>query len=63
MKRSDIEEFKAIAFMLVGVFCYQAELLIPAWIIWTLATISMGAACVIAYYESQIAKLKRKLDQ
>ena len=61
MKTSDIEEFKAIGFMAVGVMAYGAGLEVVAIIMWALAAISFVGALIIAYYERAIKKQKQKL--
>lgn len=62
IKQSDIEEFKAIAYVAIAVYAYNSGVVWLAVILVILATVSLSAGCIIAYYEQKIKKLKRKLE-
>jgi hypothetical protein len=61
MKQSDIEEYKAIGYLFIGVLAYHWNIIIIAVLAWVLASISFLTGCVIAYYEQKIKKLKHTL--
>ena len=62
MKKSDIEEFKAILYLFTGVVAYHFDLIIIAILAWVLASLSLLASCLIAYLERKKEALKSKLE-
>ncbi len=62
MKQSDIEEYKFILYMAVGIYAYVSDLLILAIVLWVLGSISLIVGCLLAYFERKINLLKRKLS-
>ena len=63
MRQSDIEEYKFILYIAVGIFAYVSDLRIIAIVFWVLGSISIIAGCLLAYYENKIKLLKRKLKE
>lgn len=61
MKQSDIEEFKAILYVIAGIYAYSYDIMVLAVVLWILAGISLLAGCIIAYYEQKLKKLKALL--